>query len=303
MSDLNEDPNVSAEDSAAIAAAEEAAFAEEFANEEGDPDPAPKPVTDDANPTPSPAPTPSAPTASPAPAPAAQPDVDPYADLPPEIRDVLAELPTLRHEAESNRGRVAALNRTLEETRAELTRVKTAPTPPPEPPRSDKLDKVRGELPEVAEAIEDYFAKMTKAAAPPQQAAPAAPAAPVQSPAPPPATDPELELLNKEYAGWDKKIDSTDFKLWLGRQPAEYQQEVMRTQRSGVLITAMNRFDRDVGGAQATAQPASKVTQQRAGRIAAAVTPQGAARPGAVRASAPQTEEDGFAAEVARPTR
>ena len=302
MTTGNMDPDTSPADYAALAAAEAAAFAAEFNYDEEEASrPAPKPVTDNADPAPSPAPAPTAPAPSPTPAPAVSPAVDPYADLPPAIRDVLAELPTLRHEAESNRGRVAALNRALEETRSELARAKTVPTPPPEPPRSEKLEKVRGELPEVAEAIEDYLAQVTKKQ--PTQAAPAAPAAPAQSPAaPPPATDPEMELLNKEYAGWDQKINSTDFKLWLGRQTPEYQQEVMRTSRSGVLITAMNRFDKFKGETSVQPGPVA-ATQKRAGRIAAAVTPQGSARPGAVRSGPLVTEEDGFAAEAGLRTR
>jgi hypothetical protein len=295
---MYEENRMSAEDYAANMAAEDAAFAEESAKPvEDDPDPAPKPTQVAAEPTASPAPTPQAPAASPTPTPAPNESIDPYADLPPAVRDVLAELPTLRHEAESNRGRVAALNRTLEETRAELVRVKTAPTPPPEPPKRDEnLAKALDELPGAAQAVEDYITAALKTVQPKTDAT----TPPPQSPAPAPATDPEMALLDKEYPGWGDKIGSTDFRLWLGRQPSEYQTEVMRTARSGVLITAMNKFDRFK---QEAGAPASAVVQRRTGRIAAAVTPQGAARPGASRASVPQTEEEGFEAELRKPTR
>jgi hypothetical protein len=296
---MYDENRMSADESAANTAAEAAAFAEESAQPvDDDLEPAHKPATVAAEPTPSPAPTLQAPTASQTPAQAPNEAIDPYADLPPAVRDVLAELPTLRHEAESNRGRVAALNRTLEETRTELARVKAAPTPPPEPPKRDEnLAKALDELPGAAQAVEDYITAALKTVQPKPDASPP----PTQSPAPAPATDPEMALLDKEYPGWGDKIGSTDFKLWLGRQTPEYQTEVMRTNRSGVLITAMNKFDRFKQEAQPV--QASTVVQKRTGRIAAAVTPQGAARPSASRASVPQTEEEGFEAELRKPTR
>lgn len=296
--DEQESTRLSPEEAAAALAAEDAGFAEEAViPAEDDPEPAPKPAQTAAEPAPP------APVTSPSPPAAPTPPVeitDPYAGLPPEVRDALAEIPTLRHQIESDKGRVAGLNRTLDETKAKLEKATTAASPPPPAPRNEQLERVRGELPEVADAIESVIKDAIKAATPPP-----APPAPTQQAAPSPQSssttpnDPEMELLNREHAGWGEKVASTDFKLWLSRQPDAYQAEVWGTHRSGVLITALTKFEKF----QEQATSASQVAAKRSGRVAAAVTHASAARPSASRASEPQTEEDAFAAEASRPRR
>lgn len=265
----------SATDAAAAAAAEDAAFESGFKDEHPyAPVPAPAPASE--------APAPAA--ATPAPAPA-EPVRDPYADLPPAVRDALAKIPTLEHEVVSNRGRIAGLNSALEEARARLSQV-SAP-PPPAPPKNEKVEAVRGELPEVADAIESAVAEALKAARP---------AAPPPPPAQAPSTtassdeDPEMALLNSEHPGWDKKLTSTDFQLWLTSQPEPFRRQVMTATSSGVVITALGRFDRFQEQVSATAQVGAK----RTSRMAAAVTPSGGARPAG--GSKEMTEDEAFLA-------
>jgi hypothetical protein len=283
-------------DEAADEAAELDAFALEATSDHDDDTdhditPAPKPADTVAAPA---AATP-APQAPAAPAAPAEPVTDPYAGLPPAVRDALAEIPTLRHEVVSNRGRIAGLNAALEEARsraAPAAPVQAPPGPGPAPaPKNDRLEAIRGELPEVADAIESVVAEALQSRAPaPAAKAPAA--APAQAPAP--AADPELDLLDREHPGWAPKFDSTDFKLWLSQQPQAYQQEVMTTARSGVVITALTKFDKFQAEVAASAQVGNK----RAVRMAAAATPQGSGVRPAARSSEPQTEEEGFEAEA-----
>lgn len=228
--------------------------------------PAETPAQDEAK-KPDPAPTPE------------QPAADPYANLPKEVRELLAELPALRHEVMSTRGRVASIQSALDKSQASQRQAERAD--PPARARVEKLEAVRGELPEVAEAIEAALdARMQEREAP-------TPAP--QQPAATQAKDPEIELLDAEHPGWVEKFTGTDFRLWLSRQPQQFQDTVMSTSRSGVVITALAKFEKaNEAAAAASAASGSK----RVDRIASAVTPKGGARP-AMRA-APQTEEEGF---------
>ena len=264
----------------------EAAFASGFADEPGSNAPAPAPA-----PEPAPGPASAAPTPGPSPAPAA--DVDPWADLPEAARKELARIPVLEHESKSNRGRVKGLTDELLRLRQAGAPASAPATAPGPPAQIESLERVRGEMPEVAQAIEDAVRIKLAGAAP---AAPApGPAAPAPSPSPAAAPSPapapgsaqmseDESILAEEYPGWETKLMSTDFQLWLGRQAEDYRSRVMSTDKAGVLMGAFNRFDKT---GKVTAPPPGPpapapnsgdgLAERRAARASAAVQPRGAA--------------------------
>lgn len=262
--------------------------------------PAPAPAT--AAPAPGPAPAAPAPKAdatpaAPAPAPSSESN-DPYADLPQDVREKLARIPALEHDVASNRARVAALNRKLEQARssgAPASAPVSTPAPAPEPIPS--VERVRGELPEVAQAIEDAIRARVGAAAAPAAAAPA----PEPAPSAPPLKDggdddavtDDERWLNENRPGWGTKFVSTDFQLWLSRQPDDYRARVMSTNKAADLVDAFSKFDAATP-APAPAPAGDGLAERRSARARASVTPSGAPR-GPARSKV-LTDEDAFAA-------
>lgn len=243
-------------------------------------------------PTPAPAPAAEAPAPTPAPAPAPAPAVDPFASMPAEVRALLAEVPSLRAENQSMRrelGQVRALQREIEQIRRAM-QPSAAPTPAPqaEPKRGPKLSAIATDLPEVAEAIEELRAEM-------QAAVPATPA-PAPAPAPAAADDPvsaEERVLNRMRPTWGNDVQSVEFKLWLGTQPADYAQTVRTTGQADVLLEALQRHDayrESLRSQQAT------LDNSRQRRIERAVTPRGEGRrQQPARVAAGDDEEDDMA--------
>lgn len=271
------------QDDAAQQAAFNAAFENAQKGMQPDLPPAPEPKAPEAR-TEEDQPAAAAPVAAPAEA-AAPAAADPYADLPAPVRELIAEFGTVKHELKTVAGRNAALQRELDKLRN--TAAAPVAAPAPAVPRA-KRDQVAQELPEVAEALDEvreYVDQMVKAKTTEQQP----PAAPQGE-----ADDPEIAVLNEERSTWAQDIQSTEFQLWLGRQPADYQNRVRTTTRAAVLVGALSKFDQFRSVVDTRMQAAAEAARKRQDRAAAAVTPQGSGARGAPNTA--MTEDEAFAA-------
>lgn len=274
---------------------EDADFEAGFASTEPEPsgdtlalDDTPQPQPGPAEPKPvEAAAVPTNPTPEPAP-------VDPFADLPPAVRDLLGQVPTLVSEVQSLR-RTAGMVPALQ---SELDRLKRdrAPAPPPQeatpaPAPRPKLDKLRADgLDDIADAVEEIAASIPRATpapapTPEPAAAPPAPAAPQ------PQADPVLALLDDMRPTWARDLESTDFKLWFSQQPDTFQQQVKSTNSPKVMLDALGSFDRFQAQKTATPPPPPSAQPSRQlQRMTAAMAPRGDGR--ANRAPTPIDDED-----------
>lgn len=215
------------------------------------------------------------------PAPAGE-EVDELAGLPPKVRAMLEEFETLKkvaetvpelaHRVRSAEGRVAALQK------------QTPAAPPPAPPTLPAVERIRRELPEVVDAMEEFFQS--------KQLTTAQPPAPKDDDAP-------TTLLDQAVPDWQIKVASPAFEAWLAKQPAEYQQTVRTTQDEPEMLRAVTRFDAYQEFATerqrteaAAREAAQRVNQTRTNRAQAAVVPAGAGR----RAPPQESLEAAFAA-------
>lgn len=296
------------EEEAAMAAGFQAVAASHaIAASEEDPQPAAEEVT-------SPAPGPDQPTAAtPAPAPAAaekaeqdkgdgkaaaaEPTVqDPFASLPPQVRELLAEIPTLRtklQEATALAGRVPHLMSALDRLKQQGS---AAPSPADPPaaaaPATQKLEKVEAlratGLGDIADALDEIASLRQPATAPaaapaPRQAEPQQRSAPAQ-----PASDPQMDVLDDFRPSWSDELVSADFQLWLTTKPRDFQAKVHTADRAKVVLDALREWD---GYRQQTATT-RQLDTIRAARMSAAVTPQGDGRRAAVRQASEVDEEE-----------
>lgn len=224
---------------------------------------------------------------------------DPYAGLPQEIRDALADREALRHNYAALQGRLTPAQRKiadLEKEVAELRKKVPAAAAPAvaEPSSTVKaaMDKVRGELPEVAElaaAIREEVMQTTRAAAPAVAAAPAADggsgsggeaqADPLAEP---------IAKLSKAFPDWQKTMVSTDFRLFVAAQGTEHSARINGTSDAGVIEAEITRFNDHQRRAQESAD-AARTRGQR--RIERGVVPRGRGSP---TANAQPTELDAF---------
>ena len=85
---------------------------------------------------------------------------------------------------------------------------------------------------------------------------------------------------------WADDLMSTDFQLWLTRQPRDFQAQVQQTYEPGDLLAALSRFD----ASKSKPTPSQQLNQTRTNRMAAAVTPQGDGR--RARQAPPEDEEE-----------
>ncbi len=188
---------------------------------------------------------------------------DELAGLPPKVRAMLDEfqtlkaataaLPQLANRLAKAEGRLGDLN----------GRMKTA-TPPPAPPKMEKMDRIRAELPEVAEAMEEFFAAKSQ---PVEQQ-------PTQPEVDPYAADDSVATreLDTERPTWRTDLHATDYQLWLASQDQAYQKKVRSTEAEGVILASLERFD------EFKKFKAQTLTQTRNVRAASAVVPAGAGR-------------------------
>lgn len=224
------------------------------------------------------------------------PPVDPFAGLPPQVREILARVPQLEATLEQTK-RVAGMVPALQSQIAKLTQHRPdggeSPASEQRPAARKRLDSVealRGEVPEVAAALDDILAELEarKGAEPAQQTTAA------EKPPAADATDEEEAALDSIRPTWADDMASNDFRLWLATQPEEYRRRVMSTSRAGTVLEALSKFDKSRPTAQTTAQNTTNTTRQA--RMQAAVVPIGDGRGARPRTSAPEdVEEAAFA--------
>ena len=210
----------------------------------------------------------------------AEPEPDPFASLPPAVRDLLATIPTMRAEQEQLR-RMANMVPALQ-SRLDKMNPPASPESPSAPAKSRfaKVEALRNELPEIADALDEI--------ANDRHPAPAAyqPEPRQGQPAQAPAT-PEEKTLTIARPTWADDLTSSDFQLWLVRQPRDYQAQVQQTNEPGEILAALARYDAN----KSASTPKQQLNQTRTTRMAAAVTPQGDGRR-KTRAADPGDEEE-----------
>jgi hypothetical protein len=264
-------------DQAASDAAEDAALASAFEGTNVDRGDKPAPAKDEAaDEAAKPAPDDAA-----ASAPAPTAPADPYAGLSPEVRDRLAKLDKLEQHNRSMDGRFAAMKK-------ELDALKASAPPPPPPPKPPKREAVRGELPEVADAIDEAVQELRDELAKDRPSAAAPPSSPQDATEPPAKSQEELDL-EEVHPDWVKKLGGTDFNLWLTSQPADYAAKVRTSSKATQIAAALTRFDSDMARRSEAQKAAAATSDSRKTRVAASATAsRGNARP----PPGPSTEED-----------
>lgn len=277
-----------------IEAEEKAAFDAAFNADE--PDEERKPPTDEVAETPESKPAESSASAPAASANASAPAestavADPFASLPPQVREVLALVPDVQRDLKRTAGMVSALQSENAKLRNQLAGMQTASQAPAaapaiqEPAELDEVRHVREQgLPEVADAIQAAVrAAINKPAAGPAPAPAASSPAPAASAAESSVDQhlaEEANALKGLHPDWDKKMTSSDFRLWLSTQGSDYADKVMSTDRAIVVAEALTRFEKHHSAARQAAESAAALAGKRNARAAAAVElPRGGAAP------------------------
>lgn len=228
----------------------------------------------------------------------AEPAADPFAALPEAVRNLLAEVPTLKAERAAEEQARRRLEGQVRSLQSQLTKLTTPPPAPAQPAerRLDKLQQAREsvgtDMPEVMEALEEIASLIPQAPAPqPQTAAPSpAPAvAAVDEPQVDPVAQAHFETLDKLRPGWFQTLESTDAKLWLSANP----EMAAKFNKASSAVSLMEVLDGFTASRQHL-KTAQSEAQARQTRMAAAVLPTGGARQPA--RLQPGTEEDGMVA-------
>lgn len=212
------------------------------------------------------------------------PEPDPFASLPPAVRDLLARVPALEARLEQTT-RVANMVPALQSRLDKLNAQSATPDQVPAGRKYAKVEALRNELPEIAAALDEIASDRHPApeAKQPESRQHEMPAAS--------EANPQEEALTSVRPTWADDLISSDFQLWLARQPRDFQAQVQNTSKAGDILAALNRFDAFKAQTTSTQQ----LTQQRSTRMAAAVTPQGDGRRQR-QAPAEDEEEAAFAA-------
>lgn len=187
-------------------------------------------------------------------------DDDPFKGLSQPVRDRLAMVDNLAHSLRTAEGRIAALQR------VQAAATKPSPAAPAPPTVREVL---RGELPEVADALDELENRLRPA--------------PAQASADEPAQGPEdaavareMQALTEVHSDWKEKSNSTDFSLWLATQGPQFADKVRSTASAAVLADALTRFkgyqqQHTVAVAQQAAAAAA-AQASRTNRVAAAAS-------------------------------
>jgi chromosome segregation ATPase len=193
---------------------------------------------------------------------------DPFASLPPEVRELLADVPRLKMDLErANRqlGQIPALQSRIDRLTAQAT-----PREPAPQPKLEKVERLRTELPEIADALDEIVQSVGA-----QREAKADEQQPLQrtADAPDPVND-AMAALDEARSTWRQDLFSAEFQLWLTRQPEDRRKEVTGTKRADVILKALKEFDQ----AKPAAPSPNPQASSRTTRMAAAVAPSGTSR-------------------------
>ena len=200
-----------------------------------------------------------------------EPAEDPFASLHPEVRARLEAVNRLAMELETARrqlGQIPALQSRIDKLAASV------PREPAPPQRLEKVEKLRGELPEIADALDEIVSTLNTA----REAAPAPQQETLQrvEPADTADMDEVMTTLDEARADWRQTLLSTEFQRWLAGQPESRRTEVTTTKKPAVILRALKDYD--------TAKPAPTNPQATAARTtrmaSAAQATSGAARRG-----------------------
>ncbi len=233
-----------------------------------------------------------------------QPAADPYADLPPQVRDLLAvaarvpdlerNLAAVTEHSRRFEGQVRSLQSRLDKQTAAAGKT---------PQAIERIDRARqayeGDLPELADALEELKGLLPQPLEPddpaPQPVATQPTATSTKAPSQPaqagidPVAQAHMEALDQVAPTWFDDLNGTDAQLWLTTRPdmaAEFKQ--MRT--ASQVLKVHGEFNKYRQAQQQAQTLAATTTARRA----AAATPQGVSRkppPQAV-----QSEEDAMKA-------
>lgn len=162
------------------------------------------------------------------------------------LKAAAAQVPMLEQKWRSAEGRVAALKQQV---------------PPPAPPKMEQYERVQQELPEVADAIREFYESRQ-----PQKVE-------IQD-------DPEAppSILTQEAPDWEQKVIGMPFQQWIAAQDPSYRQKVENTRSEAVMLAAITLFDADTKHNTERLAVAQKAAQTRQARVAAAVVPMGSGR-------------------------
>jgi hypothetical protein len=211
----------------------------------------------------------------------AEPEVDPFASLPPQVRDLLARVPALEARLEAAT-RMANMVPALQSRLDKLNQpAAIEPSSVPAGRKYAKVEALRNELPEIADALDEIVADRHRE--PDPQAAPQQHA---------PDANPHEEALTSVRPTWADDLTSSGFQLWLSQQPRDYQATVVSTNKAGDILAALGQYDVYTARTQTTQQ----LNQNRATRMAAAVAPQGDGRRQRAQPTPEDEEEAAFAA-------
>lgn len=215
-------------------------------------------------------------------------DADPYAGLPPQVRELLAvaaRVPELEHKLDV----VNDHNRRLEgavrsfQSRLDKQAAAAAKTPQAVERITRAQDALRDDMPDLTDALEELKGLLPEPLESDDVAAPAAapqakaPAAQPQGQPAPAGVDPvaqaHMDALDAVAPTWFEDLNSADAQLWLTTRPELAQ--TLRVARDAKSVLSVHGEFKKFRAAQSTAQTQA-VTRQA--RMAAAATPQGVSR-------------------------
>lgn len=262
-----------------------------------------------------PAPAPS-PSAAPAPAEARQvdaakddksgtaaDDTDPFKDLHPKVRDMLAEVPSLKRNYDALHNRLApvqqklsAVERENAELRRQLDERTTAPASKasPEDAATDELrQRVAGELPEVTDLITAEIQRALRGIDPVASMFALQQVKTERIETRDDGPSQEAQSLAKVHPDWVPVMQSSDYKLWVASQPREFEQEVMSTNDPVIVADSLTKFKAHTQRAAERVTEARDAEARRQNRTQRGLTPGGRTAPPGGQA---MTEQDAMLA-------
>jgi hypothetical protein len=224
------------------------------------------------------------------------PELDPFAQSK-MVQKILARQTEQEHALKTSQGRVAALQRELDQLKKAGGPSRAAPAASPAPaaaaaepappPKRPEREKVRGELPEVAAAMDEQDQALQDLRKELEDARAARAEAPPPAPAPARATETQEDVEARQLAeldpDWAPKMNSDAFKLWLSTQPEDYRTKVLSSSKAMEVATALKKFDGFMAQRQGD-EDEDPAAHRRTSRVERAVAPRGnGSRPGGLK--------------------
>lgn len=228
--------------------------------------------------------------------PSSEPVEDPFSGLPPQVRELLAQVPALVSQLSEEKtarlreqGQVRAMQSRLDKLTLALPA--EAPAPASRTPKLDHaLEALGSDMPEVTDALGELRSLLPAFEPAPQPApTPAAePATQAQAPGIDPVAVAHIEALDNVRPDWFQTLDSADCKLWLEQNP-DMKAKYARMGSAKDALDVLTGFDKYREGLNKAASTAAA----RTARMAAAAIPTGSRR--ATERAAPLSEDEAMA--------